>query len=266
MITWIPSDVLFSIGGVTIYWYGLCVALGIAVAYTIGLLILRRYAKHSEKHFDRVFFLTFFFGVIGARVTYVLYHLDYFRVFPHESIALWHGGWVWHGGIVAGVLAAYLYCRRYRLSFWTFADASVPGVLLGQAIGRIGNYFNQEAYGLPTSLPWGLPIDPVHRIEGYAWATHFHPTFAYEMILNILLFACLYPLVKQALTRQRTTVRGGTVFCIYLFGYSFGRFLIEFLRIDSVPVVLGLRAPQWASILLLLWAGYYLLQRRKNLV
>ncbi len=260
-----PSEVLFSAGSVTIYWYGIFAALGIAACYAVFLYFAKR-SGISAKHSDRLFILGLIGGTIGARVLYVLYHLDYFRAIPSEIPALWHGGWVWHGGIIGVALVILLYCRISRIPLLPIADALAPGLLLGQAIGRLGNYFNQEAYGPPTSLPWGILIDPAHRLPGYELATHFHPAFAYEMPFDLLLFALLFFLAKQALVRKRITIQTGSIIFAYIFLYSIGRFGIEFFRIDTVPVWFGLRAPQWISICLILLSGALLLRKSKKMV
>lgn len=261
----IPSDIFLSIGWLTMYWYGIFVALGIAACYAISIALVARYGKDLICHFDRAFAITLIPGTIGARILYVLYHLSYFRLHPTEVIALWHGGWVWQGGVATGILAACLYCRKARVSFFTLADLCVPGIALGQAIGRIGNYFNQEAYGAPTNLPWGIPIDLAHRIPGYEWATHFHPTFAYEGVFNVVLAGILVYLALRG--GARWGIGSGVVFLLWLLLYSLGRFAIEFLRIDTVPMILGLRAPQWMSVIFLCMAGvklFSILAKKKN--
>lgn len=258
-----PSEIFFSSGLITMYWYGVFAAVGIAVCYAI----FSRFAQASgvaEKHSDRIFVVGLIGGTTVARLLYVLYHLDYFRIFPAEIPALWNGGWVWHGGIVGAALAMYLYCRFVKISLLPIADAFAPGLAIGQAIGRLGNYFNQEAYGWPTNLPWGIPIDPSHRLPGFEFATHFHPAFAYEALFDLVLFFLLFFFAKQALARNRISYRAGTLFLAYLFLYSIGRFAIEFFRIDTVPIAFGLRAPQWISIGLIALSGGLLLQRRKK--
>jgi phosphatidylglycerol:prolipoprotein diacylglycerol transferase len=171
---------------------------------------------------------------------------------PLNWIKIWEGGLSIHGAVIGGALAIFLYCKRYGISFLRWTDIIAPGLILAQAIGRWGNYFNQEAFGAPTDLPWGIPIDTqmqtlVAGIQNPDPATRFHPTFAYEMIWNLIGFGLLMWLGRQ----RRLRLRFGDVFWVYLIFYSIGRFAIEELRVDSAMVG-GLKTPQVFSVLLIL--------------
>ncbi|MBI4252700.1 prolipoprotein diacylglyceryl transferase [Candidatus Uhrbacteria bacterium] len=231
--------------------YGLLISLGFLVAYCAALFFARRSATIRTDHIDSVLLWALIPAVIGARVLFVVYHLDYFGTHPQENIAVWNGGWVWHGGLLGGILGVYGYCRKTHISFLSLLDVLAPGVALGQAIGRWGNYVNQEAYGLPTDVPWGITIDTEKRLPGYESFATFHPTFLYESIFDVLLFLFLGWLVWRrggGWIPASAGMTNGTVFFLYLILYSLGRFGIEFLRIDIVPLAFGLRAPQWISL------------------
>ena len=258
-------------GGFSLHWYGLCVGLGVAVGMLLIWVTVRRTIEASErndwlKHVANFAPLILFCGAIGGRIAFILYHLDYFQLNPGEMPLIWHGGWVWYGALLGGLLALIGYCRLVRIDVWRMADALVPGVTLGQAIGRWGNYFNQEAYGAPTGLPWGIPIDEAHRVMGYEVFQYFHPTFLYEslgdLVLALLLF---YGAVRMA---KQTQVRG-CVALLFLISYGLMRFGLEAIRIDRVPVLAGLRVPQWSSLFLVAVAcavAVVLLSKRKSRV
>lgn len=204
-------------------------------------------------------------GIIGARTLFVLYHLPYFIEYPFEMPAIWHGGWVWHGALLGGGIALYVYTRVKRISFLRLADSIVPGLALAQSVGRWGNYVNQEAYGLPTDLPLRVPIDPMNRIEGYEQYTYFHPTFLYESLWDFGLFLLLFMLALRWMHSDGKQQPVGILFALYLIIYSVGRFAIELLRIDTVPIIAGLRAPQWISLILIA-VGLFLLQKQRKVI
>ncbi len=266
--TFTPPSII-SIGPLIVHSYGLLLGLGLISAFFVVAWIVRSEQPYSDQpshwfaHFEKILPLLVVAGVMGGRALFVLYHLPYFMGNPYEIVAIWHGGWVWHGALIAGGLALSLYCRVYRISFLAAADLLAPGMAVGQAIGRWGNYFNQEAYGLPTDALWGIPIDAEYRLSGFEYATHFHPTFLYEFALDLGIFLTLLWLMKRRVLRYAS----GQVILLYLVLYSLGRIAIELLRIDIVPIFWGLRAPIWCSILILfvsLGLGVFLLQKRKH--
>lgn len=256
---------LFSellLGDVRISLYGLLISLGLLVAYSVSILLARR--TNLAYHVDRMLVWMLIPAIIGARALFVAYHANYFFIHPSEIIAVWHGGWVWHGALIGGLGGIFLYCKKQAISFFGMLDVCAPGVVLGQAIGRWGNFFNQEAYGYPTTLPWKLFIDIAHRIPGYESFEYFHPTFLYEALADGTIFLILLAVINHS--RKGRPFQPGVVFFFYLFLYSLIRLGIEYLRIDLVPVILGLRAPQWISLGLIILSGVWLLQKRKSVI
>lgn len=252
---------VFTLGPLQISVYGILIALATLSAYgaTIILLWLRKKTGGPNiNHIDNVLLWALIPAVIFARLMFVLYHLDYFSANPQEIIAVWHGGWVWHGAFAGGLFGIFLYCKKERVSLLALLDALAPGVALGQAIGRWGNFFNQEAYGFPTNLPWGISIDADKRLSGYETFTTFHPTFLYESVFDLALFLFLGSLFLMRRDNPEGKLstpywtRTGFIFFLYLLLYSLARFGIEFIRIDTVPVVAGLRLPQWISFVLII--------------
>jgi phosphatidylglycerol:prolipoprotein diacylglycerol transferase len=186
-------------------------------------------------------------AVVGARLYHVLTPspsmaargivtpLDYFR-HPFELINLRAGGLGIYGGIAGGALGLYVYARRYRLPALAWADLAAVGLALGQAVGRWGNFFNQELYGKPAELPWAITIEPAHRLPAFADVARFHPAFLYESIWNFLAFIVLYTLAR----RYRDRLQSGDLVAVYLILYAVGRSLLETVRLDSRAVSLGL--------------------------
>jgi phosphatidylglycerol:prolipoprotein diacylglycerol transferase len=198
-------------------------------------------------------------ALVGARLYYVVFNLDYYSAHPEKIFAIWEGGLAIHGGLIAGAIATVLYCRSRHLSIPVTMDIFVPGVAIGQAIGRWGNFFNQEAFGVPTDLPWKLYIDPYHRPPQLKAFEYFHPTFLYESLWNLLVFCVLWFVLRKRLER-----RPGALTLCYLGLYSVGRFFVEGLRIDSL--MLGsLRVAQLVSLLLIIVSsvGLTLMMRKK---
>ncbi len=243
------DPVAFHIGPLAVRWYGLLIAGAMLIAAFGGCRLMRR-AGIDEDDFLTIFIVTMAAAVVGARAYYVLFELPYYLAHPAEILAIWHGGLAIHGGILAGLLAVYLGCRHYHISFWQFVDIMAPFLALGQAIGRWGNYFNQEAYGYavdPSEVPWAMWIDGAYR----------HPTFLYESCWDILVFLVLLCLARRAFVRR------GEIALSYLMLYSAGRFVIEGFRTDSL--MLGpLRMAQVMSIVLFAGALLLLLYRRKR--
>jgi phosphatidylglycerol:prolipoprotein diacylglycerol transferase len=159
----------------------------------------------------------------------VLFQWSYYSQHPSEILAIWRGGIAIHGAILGGILAAVIFSRLKKCSFWRLADVVAPSLILGQAIGRWGNFFNSEAFGSPTDLPWKLLIPLDRRPAGYESIGYYHPTFLYESLWNLMVFGLLMTLFVRVPKAKR-----GTVFLIYAIAYSCGRFWIEGLRTDSL--------------------------------
>ena len=186
-------------------------------------------------------------GILGGRLFHVITHpADYF--FPGADLwrilYVWEGGLAIFGALLGGALGAWIGTRLTGIRFWSFADALAPGLLIAQASGRFGNYFNQELFGAPTALPWGLEIDPGNPAipVGLPADTLFHPTFAYEALWNVLGALVIIALVRKV------NLQWGKAFAVYLIWYGIGRFMLEYLRLDVAEVIFGLRANQWAAI------------------
>ncbi|MGI6343580.1 MAG: prolipoprotein diacylglyceryl transferase [Bacillota bacterium] len=215
----IPLDpVAFTIFGFEIRWYGVLITGAIILGIFLALRELRRLGEDEDKFIDMLL-LVIPAAIVGARLYYVLFsgQLDWYLARPLRILQFRSGGLAIHGSLIAGALVAWLYTRRNKVSFFRWADVIAPSVILGQAIGRWGNFFNQEAYGRETALPWAMYIDGAYR----------HPTFLYESLWNLGVFAFL-------LWQRRRTKFEGEVLLWYLVLYSVGRFFIEGLRTDSL--------------------------------
>jgi len=227
------SAIAFSLGPFTVRWYGVLIVSGIIMA----VLVSWRLALRQNISFDSLLDLALVavpLGLVGARLYYVIFNWSYYSANPGMIIAIWHGGMAIHGSILAGALAVFLMSRRQGIPFRLWGDVITPGLILAQAIGRWGNFFNQEAYGYETDLPWAMFIDGAYR----------HPTFLYESLWDALGFVLLLTLT---LRRPRALHATGDVAACYLIFYSCGRFCIEHFRTDSL--MLGpLQAAQMISI------------------
>lgn len=233
-----PDPIAFSIGSLEIRWYGIL----IAVALLVGIVISYFIAKYrGEKQDEVINFAPFavIFGVIGARLLHVVVNWSYYSGHLSYILAFRKGGLAIQGVMLGGILALVVFCKIRKLDFWKWADIMAPALLFGQAIGRWGNYFNQEAFGMPTSLPWGIYIDPINRPPSYSNAEFFHPTFLYESIANLVLFALLL-LILRLYNKRPDKFPNGLVFATYLGVYAIYRSIIEYYRIDS-SFVLGIK-------------------------
>lgn len=236
VIAFIPSPSIsyFQLGPVTIHIYALCLLTGIAAAWAIGLRRWRARGGSSE-NFETVLLWTIPIGILGARFYHVITHLgDYFGPTANQHWwAIWEGGIAIYGAIGFGALAAFLVARRHGVAFAALADSLAPGIAIGQALGRFGNWFNQELYGLPTDLPWALEIDPAHRVPGLEDYATFHPTFLYESVWNVLVAGALI------WADRKFRLGRGKVFALYVALYGFGRIFTESLRTDYSYDVFG---------------------------
>lgn len=253
-----PGAIALQLGPLAIRWYGLLIATGVLLGTTLAHRDAVRRGQDPDKLLNAIV-LTVLAALVGARLYYVLFNWEYYGTHPAKILAVWEGGLAIHGGLIAGALATVLYCRHAELSLPVTLDIMVPCVAIGQAIGRWGNFFNQEAFGVPTDLPWKLYIDPAHRPPQLAAFEYFHPTFLYESLWNVLVF-----LVLWFGLRRRLEGRPGALTLCYLGLYSIGRFFVEGLRIDSLMLD-GFRAAQVVSLLLVGASGLGLLwlARRK---
>ena len=241
-----PCDVAFSIFGYDIKFYGVMLFFALVVGVAVCFFVAK---KHFKSEIDLNLLLDFLpilvlSAILGARVYYVLFNFEYFSRHLIEIPAVWHGGISIHGAILGGILAGIFYCRKHNISFLSYSDVISFGLVIGQAIGRWGNFFNSEAFGLPTELPWKLYIAPKFRPLDYYQFDFFHPTFLYESLWDILVFVILYKIILKFRSDKK-----GVIFFSYLILYSIGRFFIENLRIDSIFSIANLPLAQVVSIL-----------------
>ena len=238
-----PADpVAFTLFGIGVRWYALFILSGILAAIALIRALARRRGLDPDFPLDIAPWFVFA-GIAGARIYYLLLRGDYYLMHPGEALNLRLGGLTIHGAIVGGALALWLLCRRSWQPFLAWTDLIVAGVALGQAIGRWGNWANQEAFGLPTDLPWGVAIDP-GRPGTVPGAARYHPAFLYESLFNLANAALLSWLVLR-LPRSHF-LRPGDVLAIYLVLYGCARLLIERLRTDSLYIG-PLPAAYWVS-------------------
>lgn len=258
-----PSPVdpfAFEVAGIGIRWYAIFILSGIVAGVVLVRWLAERRGMDPEFPLDLVPWMVGV-GIVSARLTYVLLRIDYFAVYPEQAFNIRLGGLSIHGALAGGALVLWWFCRRRGQSVLAWADLIVAGVALGQAIGRWGNWANQEAFGRPTNLPWGLTISPEHRPPAFADAATFHPTFLYESLFN-LANAVLLTWVALAIGRGR--LRAGDGLWIYSITYGIGRLLIETLRLDSLFVG-PLPGAYWASFaLVVLGVGMLLANRIRN--
>lgn len=257
-LAYIPSPTIsqFSIGPVTIHIYALCILMGIVLAVWITTT---RWKKLGG-NFDQVLDITLVSvpaGIIGARLYHIITTPE--RFFGPdgdwaEMFRIWNGGLGIWGGVLFGALAAWAWCRHKHYPMALLADAIAPGLLVAQAVGRLGNWFNQELYGAPTTLPWGLKLNMEgtaigHSEQCYDGATCpsgtlFHPTFLYEMIWNLIGAAITVYIGSKAMKK----LKAGSLFAVYIMWYTLGRTWIESLRIDYAHEFLGVRINVWVSM------------------
>ncbi len=242
-----PSSNEIVIGPLHLRAYGLMIALGVIAAVELG----RRRWKARGHDPDDVSSMALWAvpaGLIGARLYHVITDWRRFEGQWFNVVKVWEGGLGIPGGIALGALAGVLYARHKKLPLGDLADAIAPALPLAQAIGRLGNWFNQELFGGPTTLPWGLEIDPVHRPERYVDVATFHPTFLYEGVWNLGLMTALI------LIDRKRVLRSGSIFWLYVAGYATGRLWVEAMRIDPASLILGIRVNIWTSIIALVVA------------
>ncbi len=259
-----PSSGEIDLGPVQVHAYGLMLLLGIVAAtWLTGRRWTGRWAFWSDPRGDLVFRVAMWGvlgGIVGARLYHVVTSWNTVDGDWWEPFAVWEGGLGVWGGIAGGVLVGAWVVHRAGESVLAFMDAAAPGLLLAQAIGRWGNYFNQELFGEPTDLPWGLEIDLANRPEQFASETTFHPTFLYESLWSLVgVFVLL-------LVDRWFRIRPPGLFCLYVAWYTFARFFMELLRVDEAHEWFGLRLNAWVSIAVFVLAlvGFVWSQRRKE--
>ena len=284
-----PGSELLNIGPINIRWYGFLISL----ALFFGLFLSKKLAKSrgiNPEYINKLLPSLVFSSIVGARIYYVIFEYRLFsgnnfftsiyflnlKIKLPSFLAIWEGGIAIHGALIGGFISLLIFCKSNKLHFKTILDLIIPSLILGQSIGRWGNFFNNEAFGLPTNSPWKLFIPIQNRPMEFANYEFFHPTFLYESLWNLIIFFILIYIFKRQ--TKINSVKPGLISCIYLITYSFGRFWIEGLRTD--PLCLGgyppfceggLRIAQFISIFLfssgLIWLynlNFKLNKSRKN--
>jgi prolipoprotein diacylglyceryl transferase len=255
-----PESGVWHIGPLPLRAYALGIIIGALLALWIGE---KRFVARGGRSglIGDVAIWAVPFGIVGARIYHVLTDPELYFGEGRDAIDalyIWEGGLGIWGAISGGALGAWIACRRYDVSFASVADALAPGLLVAQAVGRLGNYFNQELFGRPTDRPWGLEIDAVHRPPGYEQFATFHPTFLYEMVWNLAAAALLIAIDR------RLKLTCGRAFALYVMLYTAGRVWIEMLRIDTVNHLGPFRLNVWTSIILFVLALAYFLRARRS--
>ncbi len=237
-----PSSTGLDIGPLTLNYYGLCIGIGVVVAVVMAQRRWTRMGGHPDD-VPEIAKWAVPAGVVGARLYHVI--TDWRPI--EDWIKIWEGGLGVPGGLIGGIGVGYLVARR-RLQgtdgdLRNMMDAAIPGIPVAQAIGRLGNWFNQEIFGGPTDLPWAVEIDEAHRPAEFATEPTFHPAFLYEATWNLLLAGFLIWIDRRGVLKR------GMILPLYVIGYGIGRFLVESVRIDDATEVLGVRVNHWTSAL-----------------
>ncbi len=240
-----PGPTLFERGPLAIRWYGVLIATAVLLGVNLSQFLALRRKVNPDWISDLAIWLVIA-AIPAARLYYIAFEWKRYAQQPGEIFAIWHGGIAIHGAILGGLLATLIFARWRQISFWQLADLVAPSLILGQAIGRWGNFFNSEAFGAPTDLPWRLLIPVGSRPPGYETIAYYHPTFLYESLWNLAVFTLLIVLFFRD-QKGKPPLKTGTLFLTYLIAYGCGRFWIESLRMDSL--MLGpLRVAQVVSL------------------
>lgn len=242
-----PGDIAFHIGAISVYYYGIIMALSLLIGILTARFVTKKF--YPEINPEIIYDLAphiIIGGIICARLYYCVLSYDYFSKHLLEIFELWHGGLSIHGGIIGGLIGGLIYSKRHKLPILKLCDIFSCGLVLGQAIGRWGNFFNSEAFGRPTESFLKLYIPIYKRPLEYMQYNYFHPTFLYESILDLCIFLILFFVVRKFFKKD------GMVFFLYLILYSIVRILIEQLRVDSVLNVCGIPIAQIVSVFIIL--------------
>ncbi len=256
-----------SLGPLLLSWNGLLIAFGVSVGAFISALEARRHSHEVELIYF-LFMPLLIWGWIGSRLWHVLtpplssvqlgLTTGHYLSHPLDILSFWIGGFGIPGAILGGTIALWFVCRKDGLPFWDVTDILAPGLAVAHAIGRIGNYFNHELYGLPSALPWAIFIPPENRLIGYEQVEFYHPLFAYEAIPVLVLAVVLFWLSRGG---YEDSLNPGGLFLAYLGGYSIIRFFLEYLRLD-VSLINGVNVNQVFFALLLFLVAGVLIRRR----
>ena len=252
-----PSQIACTIFGVNIYYYGVIMALAISVGVLVSNFIGEKYFGLKKDTIIDLAPYLIVFGILGARAYYCALDYNFYLRFPTEILAIRHGGISIHGAIIGGAIGLWLFANKHKFSALKLADICALGLPIAQAIGRWGNFFNSEAFGTPTTLPWKLYIAPQYRPIPYQDCEFFHPTFLYESILDVVVFAILFFIMKKSFAKKE-----GNLALIYLILYSIVRILVESVRIDSVRYVFGTPVAILVSVGIIIVSTFILIKRK----
>lgn len=250
------NRVALELGPLTIYWYGIIIGFGALLGYFIAQKEATRLGLGKDVFTDLIIW-ALPISIVSARIYYVIFSWDYYSQHPSEIIMIWQGGIAIHGALIGAVITTIIFSKRRKLSFWKLADIAAPSIILGQAIGRWGNFMNQEAHGGPTTRLFleNLMLPDWIINQMYINGQYYQPTFLYESLWSLIGFAILILLRKVNLKR-------GELFLTYITWYSIGRFFIEGLRTDSLMLTETLRMAQVISIALILFSVGMIIYRR----
>ncbi len=249
--------VAFHIGPIAIHWYGIILVIAIIAAIFLARIEAKRRGENSDHIFTGML-LVVPLGFIGARAYHVIDKWSYYSQHPSEIIG--GAGLGIFGAVIGGAIGVFIYTKWKKLNLLRWFDIAAPAVILAQAIGRWGNYFNQEVYGKPTDLPWAIYINPENRVSGYESFEHYHPLFFYESMLNII--GCIMLLIIGRKYKDR--LLDGDIFFIYLIYYSTIRFSLEWLRIDPWTIA-GMPTACWISLVAIIASISIMVYRRRRL-
>lgn len=249
------NPVAFSVFGIDIRWYGILISSGIL----LGIAISRFNCRFRDVNFDYlldIVLISLPFGVIGARLYYVIFEFDLYKNNIWEAFNIRHGGLAIHGGIIFALIAAFLYTRYKKISFFRYADVAAPSIIIAQALGRWGNFFNQEAHGGPVTYEFIKHFPNFIQKGMYIQGVYYHPTFLYESIWDLIVFVILMNVIRKSRYP-------GIVLFTYIGLYSFGRFFIEGLRTDSLMIG-PLRMAQMVSLTgIIVWILFLLFAKKR---
>ena len=255
----------FSIGPLFVRFYGIILMSGAVAGAFLAMREAKRRGYDPEIVWD-LFIYLLIGGIVGARVWHILtpspstgVTAAWYLSHPLDALAVWKGGLGIPGAVIGGLIALYIYARRTGINFAEWTDIASPGLALGQAIGRWGNFFNQELYGAPTNLPWKIFIDPTHRLPDYINVEYYHPLFLYESLWNLMNMFLLLWISR----RFQDSLKDGDIFLTYLVIYPTGRFLLDFLRLDA-SLVGGININQTIMAVVAVCAGAALYLRHRK--
>ncbi|PLT29019.1 prolipoprotein diacylglyceryl transferase [Peribacillus deserti] len=250
------SKIAFELGPLSVHWYGIIIGTGVLLGLLLAMRESERRGLSKDTFLDLILFAVPA-AIICARIYYVLFEWEYYSKNPGSIIKVWEGGIAIHGALIGSVLTAYIFTKIKKISFWKVADIAAPSIILGQAIGRWGNFINQEAHGGEVSRSYleGLHLPDFIVNQMYINGAYYHPTFLYESLWNLAGFILL-------LFLRRVNLRRGELFLTYVIWYSIGRFFIEGLRTDSLMLTDYLRIAQVLSLSLIVIALAVIIYRR----